>query len=475
MCGIFGIINKKRSKFDSTTFNVLGINNDSRGGDSCGIFIDGRYEYGVNNYKYFEDFYKNSKVLKSTKECEIALGHDRKASIGTIDEKTAQPVVLRDKKGTVKFVVIHNGTIHNYKELAKKYIPEVKIDGLTDSQVMARIFYYKGYDVLEEYNGGAVFVIVDYRQPDPMILFFKGGSRKFDYANSVVGEERPFYFIEDKKSGSLVFSSISKYLSALRPGAEVLTITSNQLVRYDKEKGTLHLKQKIDRSKQCQSKPTPSYKYETYNYNYGKYGGYTSYYQKSNKSVTQEKKDTKSDTTSINFSQWNKSYIISDPISNKYFDPVDKKPLHGLQTISRYGRLIKDDKTISSDSFDVWFFQGVALASKNRFKFLEHFKKKTKLTYESFYEKYEKLIRYVSFDQLYKQKGLLMKAIGVNNSTTYTGEFQMIGSSNRNRFRNGEPEGINFYTDFMKPLSLLENSEDFEINQMKKICKSLMN
>lgn len=472
MCGIFGIINKKSSKFDSTTFNVLGINNDSRGGDSCGVFIDGRYEYGVGKLKYFEDFYKVSKVISSTKECEIALGHDRRASIGDIDEKTAQPVVLRDKKGTVKFVVIHNGTIYNYKELAKKYIPGVKIDGLTDSQVMARIFYYKGYEVLDEYNGGSVFVIVDYRQPDPMILFFKGESRKYDYLNSVVAEERPFYFIEDKKNGSLVFSSISKYLTALRPGTEVLTVSGNQLVRYDREDGKLYLKRKVNRSKQCQARPVVR---ENNYSNYRRYDGYTSYYQKS--SDKQDKEDTKSGTTlASNFSTWNRSYIINDPLSNKYFDPIDKKPLHGLRTISRYGRLIKDNETISSqDSYDVWFFHGVALASKDRFKFLEYFKKKTKLTDKSFYEKYEELIRYISFDQLFKHKGLLMKAIGVNNSTTYTGEFQMIGSSNRNRFKNGEPEGINFYTDFMKPLDLLEDSEDFKINQMNRICKSLMN
>lgn len=471
MCGIFGIINRKRSKFDSTTFNVLGINNDTRGGDSCGVFIDGRYEYGVGKLKYFEDFYKVSKVISSTKECEIALGHDRKASIGTIDEKTAQPVVLRDKKGTVKFVVIHNGTIHNYKELAKKYIPEIKIDGLTDSQVMARIFYYKGYEVLDKYNGGAVFVIVDYRRPEPMILFFKGESRKYDYVNSKVEEERPFYFIDDKKNGSFIFSSISKYLTALRPGTEVLTVVGNQLVQYDRKDGKLYLKRKVNRSKQFQSKTT----YYENNYNYGGY--YKSYYQENNKSTKQDKEETKSNTTSTaNFSLWNKSYIVSDPLSNKYFDPVDKKPLHGLQTISRYGRLIKESDNISAiDSFDIWFFQGVALASKDRFKFLEHFKKKTKLTDESFYEKYEKLIRYVSFDQLYKHNGLLMKAIGVNNSTTYTGEFQMIGSSNRKRYKNGEPEGIDFYNDFAKPLSLLEDSEDFKVNQMNRICKYLMN
>ena len=51
MCGIFGIINTKKTKLDKKCFNVLGINNDSRGGDSCGIFIDGEVEYGVNTEK----------------------------------------------------------------------------------------------------------------------------------------------------------------------------------------------------------------------------------------------------------------------------------------------------------------------------------------------------------------------------------------------------------------------------------------
>lgn len=48
MCGIFSIINSKPRKFDYTTFCVLGVNNDSRGGDSCGVFIDGLWEVGVD-------------------------------------------------------------------------------------------------------------------------------------------------------------------------------------------------------------------------------------------------------------------------------------------------------------------------------------------------------------------------------------------------------------------------------------------
>ena len=56
MCGIFGQINKKRGKFNFSAFTTLGIANDSRGGDSCGIFIDGKVEYGTDGKKLFSNF-----------------------------------------------------------------------------------------------------------------------------------------------------------------------------------------------------------------------------------------------------------------------------------------------------------------------------------------------------------------------------------------------------------------------------------
>ena len=84
MCGIFGIINPKEMKFDSVTFNMLGFHNDSRGGDSCGIFIDGKFEYGTDKLKLYQNFYATSKLLKTTKKCKIALGHCRKASVGGV-------------------------------------------------------------------------------------------------------------------------------------------------------------------------------------------------------------------------------------------------------------------------------------------------------------------------------------------------------------------------------------------------------
>ena len=194
MCGIFGIINNKVKNFDYKTFSVLGVANDSRGGDSCGVFIDGNYEYGVDENKLFLNFFRKSKVLQSTTKAKIALGHCRKASIGAINIETAQPVVIKEND-EVKFVVIHNGTIHNYSSLARKYIPQVNTFGMTDSQVMAHIFYYSGYDVLKEYNGAGVFVIVDYRPEEPEVYVFRGSSLETSISKTPTAE-RPFFFVE---------------------------------------------------------------------------------------------------------------------------------------------------------------------------------------------------------------------------------------------------------------------------------------
>ena len=94
MCGLFGIINKQNQAFDKRAFYTLGVNNDSRGGDACGVFIDGKVEYGTGNKKLFQDFFLDSPLLKETQKCQIALGHCRKASIGGTADNLAQPCVI---------------------------------------------------------------------------------------------------------------------------------------------------------------------------------------------------------------------------------------------------------------------------------------------------------------------------------------------------------------------------------------------
>lgn len=455
MCGIFGIINKKKSDFDKTTFNVLGINNDSRGGDSCGVFIDGRYEYGVDDKSYYEEFFETSKILKTTTKCTIAIGHDRKASVGKIDRTTAQPIVLKSKKGEVEFVVIHNGTIYNYLDLAKKYIPGVKIDGLTDSQVMARIFYYKGYDVLEEYNGGAVFVVVDYRQPKPKVLFFKGASKKYNTGKDI--EERPFYFSIDPKQG-LVFSSISTYLKALRPAGEVYTIKANQLIDYNNETCKMTIIKSIDRSKQQQTKeytnkyafasevPIKWSGYSNSKYSSGGCCGYTE-----------------------------SAYVKVDYLTNTYSNIKGK--LHGEYHMTRYGKIVGPDSK-DPEVFEVWFFNGIALKGKEEFKFLEYFSKKAKLDLNKFTERYQNLIRSISVDGLYWKEidgeEYLVKAISTDDCQKFTGGFQMLGQSSNKQYLNGRFTGSDCYSGFDRPFVFRDKKEKFNIKSFYKICKSLM-
>ena len=79
-------------------FCTLGVHNDTRGKDSVGIYIDGQTEYyckGKNN-SLFSEFISKSRLLQSVEVAQVAYGHDRAASIGTVSIETAQPVVLKE-------------------------------------------------------------------------------------------------------------------------------------------------------------------------------------------------------------------------------------------------------------------------------------------------------------------------------------------------------------------------------------------
>lgn len=358
MCGIFGIINEKEKTFDRHIFNTLGVNNDTRGGDSCGIFIDGNVEYGVDKKKLYSSFYKESLLLNNVKKTKIAIGHCRKASVGAVSEATAQPIIIYNEKGEPDFVLMHNGTIFNYKELAKKYIPNIDITGLTDSQVMARIFYHSGYDALEEYNGGAVFVIIDYREGEPQVMFFKGASKKTSYSKEE-DEERPFYFKRTKNS--FYFSSIPTYLDTLIE-SDLYTLNCNSLVKLVKNR--LETVEIIDRSKASQSNSSTSttvfrsesyydkasesiygYNYDNY---YNEYGLYGSKYLNN--------KDVK-----------NKSLITMD--DNFTFFDSDNITLHGRFSINEMGEIVNSEN--KSNSF--WFWDGKLLKNEKCFEFLTKF------------------------------------------------------------------------------------------------------
>ena len=334
MCGIFGIINHHKRQLDKRAFITLGCANDSRGGDACGIMIDRKVEKGTEkDDQYFQCWYPKSEVLKATEKCYVALGHCRKASVGGVSAEKAQPVTIHDEDGKLLFCLIHNGTIYNYKELAHKYIPDVKIDGLTDSQVMAQIFFHKGYDVLAEYNGGGAFVIQDYRTNKT--LMFRGESLGSLSTTAKVEAERPLYFVKTGKS--VIFSSIYAVLQGLYWGFDVYDVPSNVLLECDGL--TLYKVKEYDRSKcySCKRYNTTvtNVGHTFYDSNYGGYSGYSAY-----------------------------AKVDFDVIEGLYINSKSGDLLHGIIFVSNYGYI---SSYSTGFNHPYYFWKGIMLSGENAY------------------------------------------------------------------------------------------------------------
>lgn len=439
MCGIAGIVNKTKRPFDFSTFCILGIENDSRGGDSCGVFIDGKYEYGVNNDKLFGDFFQENELIYGTTSATIALLHCRKASVGKVSKETAQPVIIKDGLGTIKFVLMHNGTIHNYKELAEKYIPNIDITDMTDSQVMAHIFYYAGYDALSEYNGGAVFCIVDYRGYTPRTFFWKGSSRKTEYDKEAV-EERPLWFVLDHLKRELVFSSLWLPLMAMRKGATLYTPTPNNLIEFvgnDVKIVKKYPRDKCTQNKKYESKKTP------YVYDEGYWRG-TNYCT---------------------------NYISVDFDRNIY--TYAGKPLHGRYFLNKYGKILEKDNL--ETAYDAHFYNGVLLKDKESYELLDKLQEKLKLSTEEFFKRYWNVVRYISYDGIYNNAGFYYVATSPMASTPFTGKLEPITTTTCLTINDGKRGVMTYSTrnheDTIKKYSKAKSEVNFK--EIKKVCKSL--
>ena len=399
MCGIFGIISEKPIPFDYTKFCVLGVDNDSRGGDSCGIFIDGNVEYGVGSKKFFKKFRSESVLLNETEKASIAIGHCRKASVGVISEKTAQPVVIY-KDNKPEFVVLHNGTIYNYKELAEKYIPDIDITGMTDSQVMAHIFYHAGYNVLSEYNGGAVFVIIDYRLDTPEVLLFRGESKKYNIENAQAVEERPLYFCIE--NNVLTFSSIEDYLPIVCKNATIWYPLGNNLVCF--KNGDVYTKEEIDRSKCCQVDIT--HKQDNSNY-----FGYPS----------------------------NSIYrgIITHVVADNTYK-INGRYLNGNYFVTNYGA-IYEEKPSFIEVTPYWFFEGIAFDRKDNYGIVsKNYLKSKRRERKDFIKDNFNLINYLSRDRIVLIENVAYIVEGPSYLKLFDGDLLPIGSSRVIHYSDGK-------------------------------------
>lgn len=376
MCGIFGYVGVEKP-LDKRAFLTLGCINDTRGGDSTGIFIDGKVEYGVEKLKFFQDFFYTSNLIQETNKAKVALGHCRKASVGGISLNTAQPVVIKDADGEIEFVLIHNGTIVNYKELSRKYLKGESV-GLTDSQIMAKIIHSSGFNVLKEYIGAGAFVITDYRESKekPTTYLFKGESLLNSYSKEPV-EERPLFISIEKKG--IWFSSISLFLSTTRYGSgDVFFVKPNHL--YTIKEGEIRRRELYDRSKQYQTEPTVKVThgsvrnsedfdwdgYEGYGYNHFFDRDYTNSSESQVPAIGFKSNQSKGASIFVTDVFCNPTYNSKNKmtfIDGFYY--LDGKRAHGKYPVSKYGYIM--EATFSRVAVELYFYEGIIVYDKKCF------------------------------------------------------------------------------------------------------------
>ena len=170
MCGIFGQLTANPEKINDGYIKILGMDNVSRGKDSCGIFLDGEIYTGVYAESDFNKFIKGRYFKPNTYP--VVFGHTRKASSGNVSRENAHPFGFGElDNGDFRFIGVHNGTIYNDDELAEEFKISTKVKepmnggrsffhrNKIDSQILLEILTKntpkRDFSVLEKYEGGA--------------------------------------------------------------------------------------------------------------------------------------------------------------------------------------------------------------------------------------------------------------------------------------------------------------------------------
>lgn len=195
MCGLVGFSGKEDANLESIKLMML-HNSMSRGTHATGFYS--KATGLVKSADAAEDFLSSNYRLLT--QDSVVLGHVRHATVGDkTDDSLAHP--FQEKN----IVFQHNGTLKNYKALAKKHdIPEDSYK--VDSEALGKIIdkhwnTENAFKVLEEYEGAAATMTLD---TDTGELFV---SRD---------EERTLFF--GYKDGGIYISSIENSLKMIGCG-----------------------------------------------------------------------------------------------------------------------------------------------------------------------------------------------------------------------------------------------------------------
>ena len=352
-CGIFAWVGKDTKFFRRDLFNILGMYNDSRGGDACGIYFDDDWYKGIGTSAKYEKLivsYNLHNTLK-LKKYPVIIGHDRKVSVGYMNIENAQPVVLvnnRDEEEEVVYVQAHNGTITNYRDLAKKHNIIVEA-GESDSITLARLIDKVGWSILEEYEGSAALVMYDKEEPN-VLYAFHGKSRASEYV--ALAEERPLSYITFPGKGTYISSDIAHLSNLSIPEKKINPIEFQYNTLYRLEGDNVMEMLEVDRTKI--NLPTP--KKHTSNT--------TSYFNSIKKSPLQYKDN-------VNFQKAIRY--------NAGIFQIENKAAHGVYYLDSWGYDVSNLKFNSLNHYEVCFIYGTMMRDRLSYEIMLDFINKNKI------------------------------------------------------------------------------------------------
>ncbi len=145
MCGLAGVIVQQKNRTETELAKVAGsfkemlIEADTRGGHATGFaIIDKHGDYTIlkknkDAYKFLEDDLVDNAIDSITNEITCLMGHTRYATLGSPSiNKNNHPIRAGKTIGT------HNGSIHNHRELFKKF--EMERYAQVDSEAIFRLY-----------------------------------------------------------------------------------------------------------------------------------------------------------------------------------------------------------------------------------------------------------------------------------------------------------------------------------------------
>ena len=233
MCGIVGLVLKHNTgliKQTEDVFEQLLYANALRGEDSTGVVAvekDSTFhiEKEATPSAWFNAQYRASDVSRAMwTKGKALIGHNRKKTIGKIEDESAHPFIVNDE-----FAMVHNGTLYQHKQLA-----DTEVDSEALAIVLHKAFTEDEYQEEVEETLGKVsgaYAVAMYDQRRHMVRLLRNKDRPLCIAETSMG----WFFASE---GPMLFWIMARNNLQMKD-VKIELIPEHELLEFDLDKSTL--------------------------------------------------------------------------------------------------------------------------------------------------------------------------------------------------------------------------------------------